>query len=570
MLIEAGAAALRALIAAGDTPDLCIIGAGAAGISMALALDGSRLRVLVLESGATRPDRVADALNRGEVVQPALHCAPQHYRRRGLGGATALWGGRCVPLDPIDFAARPWLGLEQPWPVSHAEMVPTWQRAQCLVQAGPYDYAAGDVAGGLPLILPALRSDDITMESVERFSPPTRFGTTYRPALAASRNVTVLTGLTCVEITLTEAGSAVRAVTLAARDGTRLVLHARAFVLATGGIEVPRLLLASHRQQSQGVGNQHGQVGRHYMCHLAGVTGSFTPAPGVAVARGYGRGADGVYCRRRFAVTPAAQARAGIGNAIVRLHHPDLADAAHRSATMSAIYLARFLLPYEYRLRLGGQGAIPAHMRNVARDPAAVLGFAGRMLRQRRLARRKYPSLMLDPPNGVFSLDVHAEQLPNPASRITLGHGTDRFAMPVARVDWRYLPADIETVRGTLDLLRQAIATCQQGALSFDRDQLEADLLRQGAYGGHHLGTARMALQPRDGVVDAQCRVHGLANLFIASGAVFPTSGQANPTLTIIALALRLSDHLARSLADGGALCPGLRAAPSPQAALTA
>lgn len=549
--------------------DLCIAGAGPAGMALAMALETSGLRILLLDSGGMRRRRDADALNDGEIAAGSRHCPAQLYRVRAVGGASALWGGRCMPLDPVDFIARPWLGLEQPWPITHSELIPFWQRAQALVEAGPYAYAGEDVPGGLAPILAGFSSPDITMQSVERFSPPTRFGARYGAQLAASAHITLATGTTVVEVLPSASGGAVRALLVASADGTRHRVIARAFVLALGGIETPRLLLASRTLSPEGLGNASGQLGRNYMCHLAGVTGRFTPAPGVRVARGYGRGADGVYCRRRFALTPAAQARVRAGNAIIRLHHPDLADAAHGSGAMSAVYLARFLLAPEYRIRLGEGGRIAPHLANIAASPGQVAGFAWQMLRARVLARRKFPSLMLEPPAGEYALDVHAEQLPNPASRITLSARSDRLGLPLPLIDWRYLPADIATIRSTLTVFQTALATHGAGRVRLEHDRLEADMLREGAYGGHHLGTARMSERARDGVVNPDCRVHGLANLFIAGGAVFPTSGQANPTLTIVALALRLAEHLGGALAKGGPLCPGLRAGLSPISVLT-
>jgi choline dehydrogenase-like flavoprotein len=136
----------------------------------------------------------------------------------------------------------------------------------------------------------------------------------------------------------------------------------------------------------------------------------------------------------------------------------------------------------------------------------------------------------------------------------------DGYGMPRLRVDWRYLPADINSVRAAVALFAGALEAGGHGTLAVDMDRVRDDVLRHGAYGGHHLGTARMAASPRDGVVDANCRVHGVANLYVAGGAVFATSGQANPTLTILALALRLADHLADQLRAGRAAsaAPGI------------
>jgi hypothetical protein len=256
-----------------------------------------------------------------------------------------------------------------------------------------------------------------------------------------------------------------------------------------------------------------------------------------------------------MSVQPSAQQAHGIGNVIARLHHPPPADPLHRSGILSAFFLGRRLLPYEFTRRLEGTAVetpIWPHLKNIAADPWATSRFAAHSLRYRYLARRKYPSVTVVPADGIFTLDVHAEQLPNWHSRITLATAQDRFGVPRLRVDWRYQPADIRSVVVTLGLLRDALSAGCHGVLAFDAAAVESVLRHEGAYGGHHLGTARMSDSPHTGVVDANCRVHSVENLYVAGGAVFATSGQANPTLTILSLALRLADHLTLCLADPG------------------
>jgi choline dehydrogenase-like flavoprotein len=160
------------------------------------------------------------------------------------------------------------------------------------------------------------------------------------------------------------------------------------------------------------------------------------------------------------------------------------------------------------------------------------------------LAARKYPSIVVAPRSGGFTLDVHAEQLPNFESRISLSEDHDGFGVPKLQIDWRYRPDDVRSIVTAMGLMGEAFAAGGHGTLTFEQAAVEQDLRREGAYGGHHLGTARMSESPRKGVVDSDGKVHGINNLYITGGAVFPTSGQANPTLTILALALRLGDHL--------------------------
>jgi choline dehydrogenase-like flavoprotein len=530
--------------------DLCIVGAGAAGMAIALQFAGSALDVLILESGGKRPDAQSQSLCAGEVANPALHPPADTYRRRGLGGSTTLWGGRCAPLDALDFAARPWLGLPG-WPIAYEDLAPYWPRACALAEIGDNDFdAATALAGGMHPMFQGFQDEAVSTGRIERFSPPTNFATAYGPVLEASPRITTLLHATCRRIVLTPDGGAVQHLEVAAEGGGAFEVRARAFVLASGGLEIPRLLLASDAEQRGGVGNGFGQVGRHYMCHLAGTLGVVTPAAGPKPFHGYERTSHGVYCRRRLSIEPWAQQAAGIGNAIARLHHPRIADPAHGSGPLSGLYLARALLPYEYTRRLAAPAPPDwrAHIANLARNPVATSRFAGAVLRRRVLAGRKYPSVTVVPESGVFTLDVHAEQLPNPESRITLALERDRLGMRLPRIDWRYLPADIRTVRGTLALIGGALEAGGHATLAWNPACVEADMLREGAYGGHHLGTARMSASPRSGVVNENCQVHGVENLFVAGGAVFPTSGQANPTLAILALSLRLADHVKSQL----------------------
>jgi choline dehydrogenase-like flavoprotein len=238
-----------------------------------------------------------------------------------------------------------------------------------------------------------------------------------------------------------------------------------------------------------------------------------------------------------------------IGNFIARLHHPRITDPAHRNSILSLLYLAKFMIPYEYAKRLHGDERATlrswlSHIRNVVRGPFDAVGFAWHMLKDRRFAQRKFPSIIIKPKANLFSLDFHAEQQPNPDSRVALGDDIDPLGMPRLRVDWRYTAVDVDTVRRSIGLLAEDVERHGVGRLDYDPEGIEFEMTRYGAYGGHHIGTARMGTDPRSSVVDSECRVHGVDNLWVAGSAVFPTSSQANPTLTIVALALRLAGRL--------------------------
>ncbi|MEJ1158837.1 FAD-dependent oxidoreductase [Prosthecomicrobium sp. N25] len=531
--------------------DVCIVGGGAAGIALALRLEGRGLDVVLLEAGGRRRSSAAQGLYAGEVAAPALHSPTDHYRHRVLGGSTATWGGRCVPLDPIDFEARDWIPYSG-WPIRYETVAAYYPDALALAEAGDCDYRPETaVDGGMSPMIEGYRSEVFDQGNLERFSCPTDFGRRWAGRLAENPRLKVLLDANVTEIVTSPDGTRVDHLEIRTLAGKAFTLAAARVVLATGGLEVPRLLLASRRYDPRGIGNARDWVGRTYMCHIAGSTADVRFKPrGAGIDNGYARTWDGVYVRRRLHLAPEAQRRLRVGNIVLRLHHPRLPDPAHGRGILSLIYLARPFIGYEYAKRLHGGTPLTArlavrHALNVLGEGVEVGRFLAGWARRRTFAARKFPSLVVQPQNGAYTIDVHSEQAPNRDSRVTLSTRTDPFGMPRVRVDWRYLPVDIATVRTAIGALGEDLAARGLADLTFDPEAVEADMLRDGAFGGHHIGTARMADTPERGVVDADCRVFGLANLYVASSAVFPTSGQANPTLTIVALALRLADHLA-------------------------
>ena len=534
--------------------DVCIVGCGAAGISLALELASTRLNVIVLESGGFQPEDATQSLYSGSVTDERLHSPPDRYRQRRFGGTTTIWGGRCMPFDPIDFEARDFLP-NSGWPIDLDTLAPYYPKANHLCEAGEFEYTA-ERAFDRPLkpLIDGFSSPHFSTNTLERFSCPTDFGARYRDRLHASDRVRVVLHANVTRINLQRSASAVESLTVRTLAGRSIKATARHYVLATGGLEVPRLLLASRDVAQQGIGNQHDLVGRFYMCHLAGTVGALSiNSPLGSVWNGYDVSDEGIYCRRRIALTADTQRRERIGNFIARLHHPRITDPDHRNAILSLLFLAKFVIPYEYGKRLHGDERASAatwarHIRNVVTGPFDAAGFAWHMLRDRKLADRKFPSIIIKPKANLFSLDFHAEQEPNPDSRVSLTKDTDALGMQRLKVDWRYTHNDVDTVSRSIALLSKDLQRNGIGTFTYDPQSVEFEMTRYGAYGGHHIGTARMGGDPRSSVVDSDCKVHEVANLSISGSAVFPTSSQANPTLTIVAIALRLADRLRTTL----------------------
>ena len=539
--------------------DLCIVGAGAAGITLALQFARSGLRVLLLEGGGMAAHADTQALYAGEVADAALHSPTDTYRQRRFGGTTTQWSGRCVPFDPIDFVARSWIP-ESGWPISYEDVAVHYPAANALCEAGTFSYGAGDaLPGAMRPMIRGFQPVSFHDDRIERFSCPTDFGARYGRRLATSTAIRVLLNANVIRVATRPDGAAVDHLDIRSLAGRSFTVAAQHFVLANGGLEVPRLLLASRDTHADGIGNANGLVGRFYMTHIAGTIGTVTlDVPQADVFNGYEIADDGTYCRRRLALTDAAQEEHRIANAVLRLHMPSIPDPSHGSGPLSALFLARPLLRHEQSRRLhsrADEGVVLwlRHLSNVMREPFATTAFMLNWFRRRTLSARKFPSVIVPSRHNVFSLDYHAEQLPNPDSRVSLGPGTDALGLPRLFVDWRHTAEDIRTASTTLDLLSQDLRRWGHGRLDYEPGSVAHHMLRDGAYGGHHIGTARMGATPASGVVDPECRVHGMANLFIAGPAVFPTSGQANPTLTIVAMALRLAATLKRRFAEAPA-----------------
>ncbi len=517
--------------------DVCIAGGGAAGLTLAAALIDSGLRVALLEAGGLKPDAAGLDAYKGEVADAKAHPFLHHFRVRAIGGASRIWGGRCIPFDTIDFAERPW-APGPGWPIGWQVLEPYYIAAQAAAEAGPFDYDPASALPGRP---------------AERFSKPTDFWRRYGAALTAAQTVQVFLNAPVTFVRLKADGASVDHLEVAAADGRRVAVRARRYVIAMGGLETTRLMLASNDVRPTGIGNDHDHLGRYYMSHLAATSGVVTFAGDPkAINFGYEKDAAGVYVRRRLWLTEQAQRDLESLNVIFRTHLPDPADPAHGDPILSAMYLVKDLVLYEYsrKMREGGVGwgGRLKHVGNILAHPLRLAGFAVNWVRQRNLADRKMPSVVLGSPQNRYPIEFHAEQSPNPDSRLTLIEDRDRYGMPRLKVDWRVNDIDLQSLQRSYAVLAEELERTGVGRLDYSPEDVAAKALSEGAYGGHHLGATRMAVDPRQGVVDTDCRVHGVSDLYIASGSVLPTSSQANPTLTILALTLRLGDRLKADL----------------------
>lgn len=389
-------------------------------------------------------------------------------------------------------------------------------------------------------------------DRIERYSLPTDFGKRYRRQIEQSPNVTAILHARCVKLCKRPGDDAIESVQFVDREGVHRRMVSRVVVVATGGIEVPRLLMNSD-PEGNGLGNRGDLLGHFYSCHFENTCGRLI-SNGAPVAFDFEKTLDGIYCRRQLRFSEASQRRNELLNMVFRLHFPEYSDSRHGSSIMSAIYLAKSALPAEYRSILqhnrqptASPPTLP-HVLNVLSGLPQLFRFAGDWLFNIKLARRKLPYTLVPNADGSFPLEFNSEQTPVASNRVSITHDQDRDGLRRVHVAWRICERDIESAYRGFVLLRDSINSGSVCRLEFDEQRLRDRISRSAPLGGHHMGTARMASTAQGGVVGPDCAVFGLPNLFIASSAVFPTSGYANPTLTIVALAVRLAKHIRQSL----------------------
>ena len=538
--------------------DVVIVGGGAAGLTLAHALGAAGKTVLLLEAGGDKKTAASQEYYRGELTDKIVHPPTHNYRVRAIGGTSTIWGGRAIPFDPIDFEKRDWVP-DSGWPFGREALAGYYERAMNAAEAGRPEFCPEHALPGAQKELAPGLDGDLIQTTIERFSKPTNFWRRYGEEFTRSGRVRVVKDAPVAHIQLTVDGNSVDWIEVAGPDGSRTKIRGRSYVLALGGLETTRLLLASNNVRSAGVGNHGDHLGRNYMSHLCATSGTISFAgPPDGIAYDYAQDAEGIYVRRRLWLTERAQRDFSLLNTTFRTHLPEPADPSHGDAILSAMFLVKDMVLYEYSRKFVENpvswGGRLSHVGNIVRQPFRLATFGTNWLRQRTFAERKLPSVVLGSRENRYELEFHAEQAPNPESRLTLSDERDAFGMPRLKIDWRVSELDLLSLEKSYGLLARELELRGAGKLDFDREKLAFKAKRHGIVGGHHIGTTRMSSDPKQGVVDPDCRVHGVGNLYVASASVFPTSGQANPTLTLLALTFRLAEHLRdRSLAAASA-----------------
>lgn len=493
--------------------DICIIGAGAAGISMALQWIGSDKKVVLLEAGGFEYDEKLQQLYKGEVSGVPyypIEATRQHF----FGGTTASWAGFCSVLDPIDFRERAWVP-HSGWPIDHHHLEPYYTTAHDILELPPYDYSGGSAGAAEVQSKPLIPSNDTIWNKMWYLSPPTRFGKKYRERIVNATNIHLYTHAAVTELLQDENGS-IRELVFTNLEGRSGRVQARNFVLACCAIQNARLLLASKGRSERGIGNQNDNVGRYFMEHIQHNAADLYLAEPQALD---------MYRLQFFHTKRRAE----------------LAINANKQSQLQILNTTAALTPKaelaEREQRKYKPGEAPdALLRRWKKEED--LFHSGQIPEKPYAAHQQYV------------LFVRTEQAPNRDSRVTLSSEKDALGLNRVNLHWKLSDLERNSFRKFCEVVGKQLGVMNIGRIRIHEWLADNDTSRwsdalSGAY--DHMGTTRMHNDPRQGVVDVNCKVHGVANLYVAGSSCFPTAGIANATLPLIALTLRLSDHLRKN-----------------------
>jgi choline dehydrogenase-like flavoprotein len=536
--------------------DVCIVGAGPAGVTAAREFIGAGLQVSVLESGGDAHDFEVQRLSEGE-LSGHLYEPQESTHMRQIGGTANHYilrmtdnefGYRYTPLDTIDFEYRDAIP-HSGWPIKKTDLDPYYARVQSVCGIGHYDYSdaywARDKFETIPL------AEDKAYSSVFMFGPTKKFSKEFPAQIAESTNVNLYAYATVVELICGEDGTTVESALVRMFDGKEVYFKAKHFIIAANALQTPRLLLNSKRHHPQGVGNQHDNVGRYFMDHHLIPSGNFIMHdPKTMNKMGFYdmQGIDGCSVLGRINLSPTTMKKEGLRNFSAMLF-PMPWNSGDLDAMNSFNHLKVQLRwhwdrwPKDFSMHLmnifrGRNRLFRALYENVRYGVPFYVGLGRGGWSRIANNEKKYDRL---------ELLALVEVTPNPNNRVTVIAEKDALGCPKAKVHYMCSEDDIASVKRAQQILGEALTASGLGY--YESPKVPAEVMKTLTGTHHMMGTTRMSEDPRHGVVDRDCCVHGMQNLFIAGSATFATGGYANPTLTNLALSIRVADKVKALLA---------------------
>jgi len=488
--------------------DICIIGAGAAGISMALEWINSGYKIILLEGGGFDYEAKMQELYRGKTTGQRyypLESARLHY----FGGTTGHWAGFCSPLEPIDFKKRDWVPLSG-WPIQREDLDPFYARAQKKLDLGPFEYSFEYWQQQDKSLISLPFDKEVVYNKMWQFSPPTRFGTKYKDTIVNAPNIHLYTYANVTNIKANPNISAITEVTVKNFAGKQHTIKAKYFVSACCAMQNARLLLASNQQAPMGLGNDNDLVGRYFMEHLE------------------------IKSAEMWFDKPE----------LLKLYSIDYGKTKYRAELSISEQKQQ-----EYKILNGTASFTPLQIARKERPMIDKWKSSNPKEREKVMGdfKKDGEKATTEKAFSAFELFTRIEQAPNPNSRITLDTETDELGMRRAMLHWELTSFEKRSIRKIYEIIGQQLGIAGKGRarlMDYLQDENDNSWPEFAGGGWHHMGTTRMSNDAKQGVVDANCKVHGIDNLYIAGSSCYTTAGSPNPTLTVVALTLRLSDHL--------------------------
>jgi len=496
--------------------DICIVGGGPAGITLARSFLNSDTSVVLIESGNDSYDLPTQNLYKGKIENNLPPVPLDASRLRYFGGTSNHWTGHCGPFRKIDFEQRDWIE-NSGWPFDLDEMHQYYNEAHSEIELGLYNYSVADW----------LKSENqifdwggTSFNNAMLQQNPQRFGLRYRESIEKSNNVHCITDANLTQINYS-VGNSVKSVQVESLSGSVAIVKAKKYVLCCGGVENARILLNSPAPQNLPA------LGRYFSFHPRLITGELTlNVPVGSKSSVYGWQQQGDIFTKVFV---------------------ELLDEFQRNNKLPNNSF-NFLNIYQpenpgytalKKIRNAAQGMHP--LSNLYKDMAGVAMNLDGIVNQWR-------NRHVDNPQYKYAIMTYMDQIPNPNSKVVLADNMDELGVRRTRVEWDYLKKDQEHVIRINEMLAKAVGEKGIGRIKMETNLGDTSvfkrLMQDSSGGGHQMGTTRIGSDIETSVVDSNLRVHGSENLYCAGSSVFPTYSWVNPTMTIVALSLRLNRHL--------------------------